>query len=52
MHFRRSFQDWELEEVTRFLDHIFTVKVQEGNDSLFWKIKKGESLMLNLIIGL
>ena len=40
MQFRRSFQDWELEEVTRFLDHIFTVKVQEGNDSLFWKIEK------------
>ena len=32
MHFRRSFQDWELEEVTRFLE-----KVQEGEDSLVWK---------------
>ena len=32
VHFRRSFQDWELEEVTRFLE-----KVQEGEDSLVWK---------------
>ena len=52
MHFRRSFQDWELEEVTRFLDHIFVVKVQEGEDSLVWKIERRESLMLNLIISL
>ena len=28
VHFRRSFQDWGLEEVTRFLEHISTVKVQ------------------------
>ena len=27
VHFRKSFQDWELEEVTRFLDHISAVKV-------------------------
>ena len=37
MHFRRSFQYWELEEVTRFLKHIFAVKLQEGEDSLVWK---------------
>ena len=29
VHFRRSFQDWELEEVTHFLEHISAVKVQE-----------------------
>ena len=52
MHFRRSFQDWELEEVNCFLDHISTVKVQEGEDSLVWKIERRESLMLNLIISL
>ena len=28
VHFRRSFQDWGLEEVTRFLEHISTIKVQ------------------------
>ena len=27
VQFRRPFQDWELEEVTRFLDHISAVKV-------------------------
>ena len=37
VHFRRSFQDWELEEVTRFLEHISAVKVQEGEDSFIWK---------------
>ena len=36
-HFRRSFQDWELEEVTHFLEHISALKVQEGEDSLIWK---------------
>ena len=40
MHFRRSFQDWELEEVTHFLDHISAIKVQKGEDSLFWKIER------------
>ena len=40
MHFRRSFQGWELEEVTRFLEHVSTVKVQEGEDSLVWKIER------------
>ena len=40
MHFRRSFQDWELEEMTCFLDHISAVKVQEGEDSLVWKIER------------
>ena len=39
MHFRRSFQDWELEEVN-CLNHIFVVKVQKGNDSLVWKIER------------
>ena len=38
VHYRRSFQDWEFEEVTRFLEHISAVKVQEGEDSLVWKI--------------
>ena len=37
MHFRISFQDWELEEVTCFLEHIPSLKVQEGEDSLAWK---------------
>ena len=40
VHFRRSFQDWELEEMTRFLDYISTVKVQEGEDSLVWKTER------------
>ena len=37
VHFRRSFHDWELEEVTCFLEHIPSLKVQEGEDSLVWK---------------
>ena len=40
MYFRRSFQDWELEEVNRLLNHISTVKVQEGEDSVVWKIER------------
>ena len=40
VHFRRSFQDWELEEVSRFLEHISAVKVQEGEDFLVWKIER------------
>ncbi|KAJ9701144.1 hypothetical protein PVL29_006475 [Vitis rotundifolia] len=40
VHFRRPFQDWELDEVTRFLNHISAVKVQEGEDSLVWKIER------------
>ena len=40
MQFRRPFQDWELEEVNRFLVHISAVKVQEGEDSLVWKIER------------
>ena len=28
VYFRRPFQDWELEEVNRFLVHISAVKVQ------------------------
>ena len=40
MQFRRSFQDWELEEVNRFLGHISAVKVQEGEDFLVWKIER------------
>ena len=35
--FRRSFQDWEQEEVSWFLEHIFSSKVQEGEDTLIWK---------------
>ena len=35
--FRRSFQDWKLEEATRFLEHISVQKVEEGEDSLVWK---------------
>ena len=50
MHFRRSFQDWELEEVTRFLELIFEVKVQEREDSLVWK-NDGRG-KFNVIIGL
>ncbi|RVW86243.1 hypothetical protein CK203_046070 [Vitis vinifera] len=30
VHFRRSFQDWELEEATRFLERIYALQVQEG----------------------
>ena len=41
MHFRRFFQDWELKEVTHFLDRISTLKVQEGEDSLVWKNENG-----------
>ena len=37
VHFRRSFQVWELEEVTRFLEHISAIKVQEREDSLVWR---------------
>ena len=37
VQFRRSFQDWELEKVTHFLEHIFPLKVQEGEDTLIWK---------------
>ncbi|RVW28274.1 hypothetical protein CK203_083693 [Vitis vinifera] len=40
VQFRKSFQDWELEEVTHFLDYISAVKVQEGEDSLVWKIER------------
>ena len=40
VHFRRPFHDWELEEVNRFLIHISAVKVQEGEDSLIWKIER------------
>ena len=40
MHFRRSYQDWELEEVIRFMELIFAVKVREGEDSLVWKIER------------
>ncbi|KAJ9677624.1 hypothetical protein PVL29_022550 [Vitis rotundifolia] len=40
VHFRRPFQDWELEEVNRFLGHISAEKVQEGEDFLVWKIER------------
>ena len=52
VHFRRSFQDWELEEVTRFLDYISALKVHEREDSLVWKNDGRESLMSNRITGL
>ena len=52
MHFRRSFQDWELEEVTRFLGYISALKIHEREDSLVWKNDGRESLMSNRIIGL
>ena len=42
VYFRRPFQDWELEEVNRFLVHISAVKVQEGKDSLVCKIERKE----------
>ena len=35
--FRRPFQDWELKEVSWFLEHISPSKVQEGEDTLIWK---------------
>ena len=47
-HCRRSFQDWELEEVTHFLEHISAVKVQEGEDSLVWKIERRGKLNVKL----
>ena len=37
MHLRRSFQNWELEEATCFLECISALKVQEEWDSLVWK---------------
>ncbi|RVX00295.1 Transposon TX1 uncharacterized 149 kDa protein [Vitis vinifera] len=40
VHFRRPFHDWELGEVSRFLIHISAIKVQEGEDSLIWKIER------------
>ncbi|RVX03318.1 hypothetical protein CK203_019840 [Vitis vinifera] len=44
VHFRRPFQDWELEEVNRFLGYISAVRVQEGEDFLVWKIERKGSL--------
>ena len=38
VHFRRPFQDRELEEVTHFLEHISSLKVQEGDGTLIWKV--------------
>ena len=35
--FRRSFQDWEQEEVSQFLELISSSKVQEGDDTLICK---------------
>ncbi|RVW38151.1 hypothetical protein CK203_027620 [Vitis vinifera] len=34
VHFRRTFQDWELEEVTQFLAPIYPVRMQEREDAL------------------
>ncbi|RVW72410.1 Mitotic checkpoint protein BUB3.1 [Vitis vinifera] len=44
VHFRRPFQDWELEEVNYFLGYIYAVRVQEGEDFLVWKIERKGSL--------
>ncbi|RVW16657.1 hypothetical protein CK203_080892 [Vitis vinifera] len=52
VHFRRSFQDWELEEVNCFLDHISVVKVQEGEDSLVWKIERKGKFSVKSIIDM
>ena len=38
VHFRRPFHDWELEDVTHFLEHISWLKMQEREDTLIWKI--------------
>ncbi|RVX17821.1 Mitochondrial import inner membrane translocase subunit PAM16 like 2 [Vitis vinifera] len=48
VHFRRPFQDWELEEVNRFLGYISAVRVQEGEDFLVWKLREKERLRCNL----
>ena len=38
MHFRRPFQDWEIEGVSQFLELIYVEKVQEeGEDILVWR---------------
>ena len=37
VHFRRSFWDYETKEMTQFLELIYPLKVQEGEDTLFWK---------------
>ena len=37
VHFRRPFQDWEVEEVTCFLGFLDLLKVQEGEGTLCWK---------------
>ena len=35
--FRRPFQDWEIQEVTHFLELIYPLKVPEGEDTSLWK---------------
>ncbi|RVX16130.1 hypothetical protein CK203_014543 [Vitis vinifera] len=47
VHFRRPFQDWELEEVNRFLGYISAVRVQEGEDFLVWKIERKGTFKVN-----
>ena len=47
VHFRRPFQDWELEEVNRFLSYISAVRVQEGEDFLVWKIERKGTFKVN-----
>lgn len=34
VQFRRSFQDWEMEELTQLLDLIYPMRVQEGEETL------------------
>ncbi|RVW56571.1 hypothetical protein CK203_086726 [Vitis vinifera] len=51
VHFRRPFQDWELEEVNRFLGYISAVRVQEGEDFWFGKLRGKERLRQICIIA-
>ena len=37
VHFKRPFQDWKLEGVTHFLDLIYSMRVQEGENTLLWR---------------
>ncbi|RVX19303.1 putative serine/threonine protein phosphatase 2A regulatory subunit B''gamma [Vitis vinifera] len=51
VHFRRPFQDWELEEVNRFLGYISAVRVQEGEDFLVWKIERKGTFKVKSLIN-
>ena len=37
VHFKRPFQDWKLEGVTHFLDFIYSMRVQKGENTLLWR---------------